>query len=61
MTTYETYDDIPQDVFAGTIKDLAARDISVTLSLPGVYEIIAEEFNNDALELLCPEVEEPDA
>ena len=55
METYKTYDDIPSDVFADKIKDLAAANIETTLMLPGIYEIIAEEYNNSALDILCPD------
>ena len=56
MEIYKSYDDIPSDVFSDKINDIAARDINATLSLPGIYEIISEEFNNDALDELCPQL-----
>ena len=54
MTTYKTYDEIPNGVFADKILELAAKDIQHTLSLSGVWEVISEEFNNAALAELCP-------
>jgi hypothetical protein len=54
-TTYPTYAEIPNEVFQDEIWDLAAADIQATLSIPGIYEIIAEEYNNQALENLCPQ------
>ena len=52
MTTYNSYADIPFDVFAETILKLAADNIQATLTLTGIWEIISEEYNNEALELL---------
>jgi len=54
-TTYKDYDSIPQDVFADKIQDLAFKNAQHTLSLPGIYEIISEEYNDEALDELCPE------
>jgi hypothetical protein len=57
---YASYDDIPQDVFAETILDIAAEDINATLALPGIWEVISEAYNNDALDRLCPELRDED-
>ena len=56
METYKTYDDIPNDVFQDTIEQLAFENMADTISLPGIYEIISEHYNNDALNLLCPDL-----
>ncbi len=55
MFEYKHYDDIPADVFADMIETIAREDIQLTLTLPGIYEIISEAYNNDALDRLCPD------
>ena len=57
---YPDYDSIPSDVFQDVILDLAARDFATVLELPGIYEIISEEFNNEALDILCPNANCPE-
>jgi len=54
IVTYKTYDEIPSDVFSAKIIELAADDIQATLGLSGIYEIISEAYNNEALDELCP-------
>jgi hypothetical protein len=51
---YDNYDDIPDEEFSEVINQLAFENVQHTLSLPGIYEIISEEYNNEALDLLCP-------
>lgn len=47
---YYNPDDIPQDVFDETIQRLAAEDgIARVLAIPGVWEHVAEYYNNDAI------------
>ena len=58
MKTYKTYDEIPSDVFQETIEQIAFEDFAATIGLPGIYEVISEAYNNEALERLCPDVKE---
>lgn len=58
MKTYNDYNDIPSDVFQDTVEQLAFQSFAEVISLPGIYEILSEHFNNDVLELLCPEVQD---
>lgn len=44
------YDDMGQDEFNGVLFDLVNKEpASNLLTIPGVYELVAEEFNNDVL------------
>lgn len=59
MTTYKTYDDIPQEVFDKEVVRLAEEyGIGFVLGIPGVWEIVAEDLNNDVLNNLCPDNED---
>ena len=55
--TFPTYSKIPTEDFNAVILRLARANIGHTLTLPGVWEAISEEYNNDALDLLCPDPE----
>jgi len=53
------YDHITQDEFQQKVEDLAVKHgWAWILSLPGVWEIISEELNDDALDALVPDDEE---
>ena len=52
--TFKSYDAIPSEVFSDKILELALKDPVISLTLPGIYEIISEEYNNAALDELCP-------
>jgi hypothetical protein len=56
---YENYDDIPEEEFSEVIEQLAFENMADTISLPGIYEIISEHYNNEALDLLCPDLAAP--
>lgn len=48
---YRSLDDIPSDVFADKIRELAAaRGVDWLLTVPGVYELVAEELHNAAID-----------
>ena len=52
----QNFDWIKEDQFQETVEELAIKHGWIwILSLPGVYEIIAEELNNEALEELARE------
>jgi len=51
----KTYQDITHDEFAASVLELARNKIDETLSLPGVWEIISEHYNNEALDLCVEE------
>ena len=49
---------IPPSAFVEEIVRLARRaGVSVLLNIPGVYELVAEEFNNDAIHNLVDDGE----
>ena len=47
------YSEMTQEEFDKILKDLIEDDICVgeLLSIPGVYEILSEHYNNDVLDI----------
>jgi len=45
------YRKIKDEEFDDAVRTLAAENIQETLSLPGIWEIISEHYNNEALDL----------
>ena len=44
--------DITTEAFDQAVGELAQKDgVSVLLSIPGVWELVAEFYNNDAIDL----------
>lgn len=47
------YDDLTDEVFDNLLKEIIDQDNvkpSQLLNIPGIYEILREEYNNDVLE-----------
>lgn len=44
------YNKITDDDFAAAVLNLAKENIDETLRLPGIWEIISEHYNNEALD-----------
>lgn len=42
---------IPREDFDRILQDLVIEEASTLLSIDGIYEIIAEHFNNDIIDL----------
>ena len=58
----EDYSWITTEMFDNKIEELAGRvHLEYILALPGVLDIVREEFNNEAIEELEAEREEDDA
>lgn len=52
---YATYDAIPTDVFDAKVQEIALAQAPTDLfTIPGVWEILSEHYNNAALDALCP-------
>ncbi len=53
-------EDVPQEAFDEAIRECARTDgVSAVLDIPGVWEIVAEYYNNSAIDRLhCDEEEE---
>lgn len=52
------YQNISDDEFQEMILQIARENIDYTLSLPGVYEVISEEYNNEALDRIIEDKRE---
>jgi hypothetical protein len=52
------YDAVTSEEFDAMIIEIAKDNIDHTLSLPGVYEAISEEYNNEALDRIISEKQE---
>jgi hypothetical protein len=49
------YNKITSDEFQEMVTRIAKENIDQTLSLPGIYEVISEEYNNEALDRIIEE------
>ena len=49
------YNQITDSEFQEMVFRIAKENINQTLSLPGVYEVISEEYNNEALDRIIEE------
>lgn len=62
MTTYKSYDEIPQEDFdKEVIRQAEKHGVGFVLGIPGVWELVSEDLNNDVLGALCPNPEEKPA
>lgn len=46
----QRYQNIDHDEFAEAVLEIARENIDATLRLPGIWEVISEEYNNEALD-----------
>lgn len=53
----KNYDWVTHEMFDEKLAELVRQESDI-LSIPGVYEILSEHFNNDVLEALEQEREE---
>ena len=51
----KTYNRITSAEFDEMVLRIAQENIAQTLALPGIYEIISEEYNNEALDRITTE------
>lgn len=51
----KTYNRITSQEFDEMVLRIAKENIDQTLSLPGIYEVISEEYNNEALDRIIEE------
>lgn len=51
----KNYNRITSEEFDEMIHRIAKENIDNTLSLPGIYEVISEEYNNEALDRIMEE------
>jgi hypothetical protein len=58
LTMNNQYSKITPQEFDEMIHKIAEENIKQTLSLPGIYEIISEEYNNEALDRIIEEKKE---
>jgi len=49
------YANITNEEFQEMVTRIAKENIEQTLSLPGIYEVISEEYNNEALDRIIEE------
>jgi hypothetical protein len=52
------YKNITDDEFMDAVLKSAKNNIDETLRIPGVYELISEHYNNEALDLALEESKE---
>lgn len=52
------YKNITNEEFVDAVLKLAKNNIDETLRIPGVYELISEHYNNEALDLALEEIKE---
>jgi hypothetical protein len=54
----KNYNKITDDDFAAAVFNLAKENIDETLMLPGIWEIISEHYNNEALDSCMDKIRE---
>ena len=54
MKNYE----ITEDDFASAVLTIAKENLGETLHLPGIWEIISEHYNNEALDYCMTKIRE---
>jgi len=54
------YDNLTNEQFDNMLQILIIRDAAQLLTIPGVYEVLSEHYNNEILDLYDKEREEDD-